>query len=119
MTYSRATGTCALDTSAKDIPPELLGYSLAKCLGARGEANGKLDITLREASSHEGGPGKAFVMGPEALFELALKSEQTLIRSNLEVTGLGAERMIRIDSRQRHDWLSAYYDRVEDQRDAA
>lgn len=119
MTYSRTTGTCVLDTSTKEIPPELLGYSLAKSLGARGERAGSLDITLREASSHGGGPGKAFVMGPDALFELALRSEQTLGRSNLEVAGLGAERMIRVVSRQRYEWLSSYYDRVEEQQDAA
>ena len=119
MTYSRATGTCALDTSLKDIPPELLGYSLAKSIGARNDKAGSIDITLREASNHEGGPGKAFVMGPDALFELALRSEQTLGRSNVEVAGLGAERMIRVDLRKRQDWLRAYFDRVEEQRDAA
>jgi hypothetical protein len=119
MTYSRATGACTLDASAKEIPAELLGYSLAKSLGARAEKSRMLDVTLREASNHIGGPGKAFVMGPDALFELALKSEQVLGRSNLEVAGLGAERMIRIVSRSRYEWLDAYYDRIEAQRHAA
>lgn len=119
MTYSRATGTCTLDTSIKEIPPELLGYSLAMSLGASGQKGGTLDITLREVSNHEGGPGKAFVVGPDALFELALRCEQALGRSNLEVAGLGAERMIRVVARQRIDWLRAYFDRVEEQRDAA
>jgi len=119
MTYSKATGTCVLNTSQKDVPAELFAYALAKSLGVSGEKIDKRDVTLREAAGQEGGPGKAFVMGPEPLFELALRSEQVLGRSSLEVAGLGAERMIRVQLRNRYDWLSDYYGRVEDQRSAA
>lgn len=119
MTYSRATGTCTLDAAIKDVPAELLGYALSKGLGLSGTGAKMIDITLREASSLEGGPGKAFVMGPDALFELALRSEPMVGRSKLEVAGLGAERTIRLASRHRHEWLADYYGRTGEKRNAA
>lgn len=119
MTYSRSTGACSLNTSVKPVPAELLGYALSKAmiLGAPGPKT--YDVTLREAASKEGGPGKSFVMGPDALFELALSGEQMLGRADLEVAGLGAERTIRLAQRSSIDWLAAYYDRVLERRHAA
>jgi hypothetical protein len=119
MTYSRATGACAVVTSAKAVPPELLGFALSKSmlLGAPGSKS--YDVTLREAVSKEGGPGKAFVMGPDALFELALKAEQVLGSDVLAVAGLGAERTIRLVRGVAEDWLARYFDRVTEQRRAA
>ena len=119
MTYSRSTGSCSLSTTAKNVPPELLGYAIAKSLfmGATDQRN--CEVTLREAVSKDGGPGKAFVMGSDALFEMALKAEQALGRGELELSGLAAERTIRVVQRRPREWLAAYYDRVTEHRRAA
>src|SRR5437588_6361618 len=119
MTYSRSTGSCSLSTAAKPIPPELLGYAIAKSLFMGISDQRSCEVTLREAVSKDGGPGKAFVMGPDALFELALKAEQVLDRAELEVSGLGAERTIRLVQRHPREWLAAYYERVVERRHAA
>lgn len=120
MTYSRSTGACSLNTGLKPVPPELLGFAIARApfLGSSGQ--GSCEVTLREAASRDGGPGKVYVMGPDALFELALSAEQELGPSSLAVAGLGAERTIRIAQREKPcSWLEAYYDRVLERRCAA
>jgi hypothetical protein len=120
MTYSRSTGACSLNTGLKPVPPELLGYSIARApfLGSSGQ--GSYEVTLREAASRDGGPGKVYVMGPDALFELALSAEQELGPSSLAVAGLGAERTIRVAQCEKPwNWLEAYYDRVLERRRAA
>jgi hypothetical protein len=119
MTYSRSTGSCSLSTGLKPIPPELLGYALSKSLVMGASDQRTCDVTLREAVSKDGGPGKVYVMGPDALFELALKAEEALGRAELEVSGLGAERTIRVRQRNSLKWLAAYYDRVVERRHAA
>jgi hypothetical protein len=119
LTYSRSTGACSLATGVKPLPPEILGYALSKSsiLGAPGAKS--YDVTLREAAGKDGGPGKAFIVGPDALFELALKGEQLLGRSGIEVAGLGAERTLRLPRRTCVDWLESYYDRLREQRHVA
>jgi hypothetical protein len=119
MTYSRSTGACSLNTGQKALPPELLGYAIKRApLLLSGEA-GSSDVTLREAVSKDGGPGKVFVMGPDALFELALKAEHVLGKSTIAVAGLGAERTIRVKTQAPERWLEAYYQRVTESRHAA
>ena len=119
MTYSRASGSCILNTSVKSVPAELLAYALTRGHPSDAKRAKPLEVTLREAASQEGGPGKVFVMGLEALFEIALKSEQVLGRDNFQVAGLGAERTMRVSARCGLDWLLSYYDRVTVMRDAA
>lgn len=120
MTYSRSTGACSLNTGLKPVPPELIGYSIARAPFMTGGGQGTCDVTLREAASRDGGPGKVFVMGADILFELVLKAENELGRSSLAVAGLGAERTIRIVQRMKAcDWLESYYVRVLERRHAA
>lgn len=119
MTYSRSTGACSLNTGLKSVPPELLGYALSKSLFMGNADQRSSDVTLREAASKDGGPGKAYAMGADALFELALKAEQALGSSEMGISGLGAERTIRLTQRPPREWLAAYYGRCEERRHAA
>jgi hypothetical protein len=119
MTYSKSTGACSLSTGPKSVPPELLGYALSRSLFMGIADPRPSDVTLREAASKDGGPGKAYAMGADALFELALKAERTLNSSEMKVSGLGAERTIRLIQRPPQDWLAAYYDRTMERKHAA
>lgn len=119
LTYSRSTGGCTLMTGLKPIPPELLGYSLSKSLFMGVGLKRQVDVTLREAATKDGGPGKVFVMNADALFELGLQAEQTLGAAEFAVSGLGAERTFRLMQRSTKDWLSLYYDRLREKRNAA
>lgn len=119
LTYSRATGACSSVTGMKSVPAELLGYALAKSLFIVGGQKRQVDVTLREAASKDGGPGKAFVMNSDALFELGLQAEAVLGSAEFAVSGLGAERTFRVMQRSTKDWLAMYYDRVREQKHAA
>lgn len=119
LTYSRTTGACSLSTGLKDIPGELLGYALAKSLFFGGGQNRQVDVTLREAASKDGGPGKVFAMHPDALFELGLQTETALGSAHFAVSGLGSERTFRVMQRSTTDWLDMYYGRVSEIKHAA
>jgi hypothetical protein len=120
MTYSRSTGACSLNTGLKPVPSELLGYAVARAPFLGTDGHGSCEITLREAASRDGGPGKVFVMGADALFELSLRAEHELGQLSLAVAGLGAERTLRIVQRERpSSWLESYYDRILVRRHAA
>ena len=119
LTYSKATGACSSVTGIKSVPAELLGYALSKSLFIVGGQKRQLDITLREAASKDGGPGKVFVMNADALFELGLQAEVALGSAEFSVSGLGAERTFRVMQRSTKEWLAMYYDRVREQKHAA
>ena len=59
MTYSRSTGACSLNTGVKPVPPELLGYAIAKAHVSGERWPRTCDVTLREAASRDGGPGRS------------------------------------------------------------
>ena len=119
LNYSRATGSCSLNAGMKDVPAELLGYALAKSLFMGGGGRRQVDVTLREAASKDGGPGKSFVMNSDTLFELSLRAEDALGPDVFAVAGLGSERTIRIAQRPPKEWLAMYYDRVKEKKNAA
>ncbi len=119
LTYSRSTGACSLSTGLKDIPSELLGYALAKSLFMGGGQKRQVDVTLREAATKDGGPGKVFVMNADALFELGLQAEQSLGPTEFAVSGLGSERTFRVMQHSTKDWLSMYYERIREKKHAA
>jgi hypothetical protein len=119
LTCSRSTGSCSLSTASKPVPAELLGYAISRSFFLGGADQRSYETTLREATSKDGGPGKSFVMGSDSLFELALKAEQLLGRGEFVISGLGAERTIRVAQHRPRDWLAAYYDRILEHRRAA
>ena len=119
LTYSRSTGSCSLNTRGKPVPSELLGYAISKSLFMGATNKGTVEVTVREAATKDGGPGKAFVMGADALFELALKAEQELGPKEISISGLAAERTIRLTQRPPKDWLASYYSRVKERKNAA
>ena len=50
------------------------------------------DISVRESATHEGGPGKAFVLTSEPLLSLALQAENADQNKNIQVDGLAGDR---------------------------
>jgi hypothetical protein len=74
--------------------------------------DGKTDITLLDAARAPGGPGRAFVLTTESLYEVATQAESNL-SGEIEIVGLAGARALRITNRPPLDWLKAYYQRLE------
>lgn len=89
------------------IPAELIGYNTALVfLEARG-GRGTVDLAIERLAREQGGPGAALQAGPERLYEVLQTVEQT--SDELAITGLGAERVLRLPQRDPNGWMAAYY----------
>ena len=94
-------------TEPKAVPPELIGYNIAlNRLEAQG-AEGTVDLPIESLAREPGGPGPAFQVSAENLYELLQRAERT--HRDFKIAGLGAERVLRIPRRTPLEWLERYY----------
>ncbi len=109
MTNFRASAYYQLHQGVKDVPVEVFGYALARILPEEANQQKSVDIPISEAARGSGGPGRAFVLTSESLFELASALEAEDRSRTIQIAGLAGERMIRIPSRTPLAWAKEYY----------
>ena len=73
------------------------------------DGKGNIDITIRQAAQMFGGPGRAFLLTGESLFEVALSAESSVKSEEIKIAGLAGERVIRIPRKSPLDWMREYY----------
>lgn len=109
MRHLRSSGVYEIDFDRRDLPPEIFAYSLARTFGGDlPEDASRLEITVSQAAGRRGGPGRAFCLTAEGVFEEAMRLEAAYPDA-LEIGGLAGERLLRLDSTAPIDWLTAYY----------
>lgn len=110
LSYFRTSKYYQVHQGEKEIPTHLLGYALSMAFEEVREGEDTVDISVREAATHEGGPGKAFVLTSESLLSLALQAEETDSNKDIQIVGLAGDRRIRIRRMQPVDWMRNHYD---------
>ena len=113
LSYFRTSKYYQVHQGEKEIPTHLLGYALAMAFEEARTGKDTFDISVREAATHEGGPGKAFVLTSESLLSFALHAENADQNKNIQVDGLAGDRRIRIRRMQPVDWLRNHYDMIQ------
>lgn len=113
LSYFRTSRYYQVHQGEKEIPPHLLGYALSMAFEESRTGKDTFDISVREAATHEGGPGRAFVLTSESILSLALHAEETDPNKDIQVVGLAGDRRIRIRPMQPVDWLRNHYDRIQ------
>ena len=108
MSYFRSSGYYQMHQGLKVIPAHVLGYCLAVAFPECQEGTGRRDIGVSHAARAMGGPGRAFALTPEGVFELALTAEASGER-DIEVAGHAGSRVIRVVSRPAIEWVEACY----------
>ena len=109
LSYFRTSKYYQVHQGEKEIPTHLLGYALSMAFEEARTGQDTFDISVREAATHEGGPGKAFVLTSESLLSLALHAEETDSNKDIQVVGLAGDRRIRIRRMQPVNWLRNHY----------
>ena len=109
ISHFKTSGYYQTHQGRKDIPAELFGYALSKAFRDAADGKGTTDITLLDAARAAGGPGRAFLLTTEALFEVANQAESTLEDGSIEIVGLAGNRAIRTVRRFPLEWLEQYY----------
>ena len=113
LSYFRTSKYYQVHQGEKDIPTHLLGYALSMAFEEARKGKDTFDISVREAATHEGGPGRAFVLTSEPLLSLALHAENADQNKNIQVDGLAGDRRIRIRRMQPVDWMRNHYDMIQ------
>ena len=113
LSYFRTSRYYQVHQGEKEIPPHLLGYALSMAFEEVREGEDTVDISVREAVTRSGGPGRAFVLTSESLLSLALQAEETDPNKDIQVGGLAGDRRIRIRRMQPVDWLRNHYGRIQ------
>ncbi len=118
LRHYRTSGYYEAQTGPKRVALEIIGYSLAISHLTEGDNDATIDLTIREAATAAGGPGRCFMLSAEELFELALRQED--VGLGLEIAGLAGERTLRVRAQSPLDWAIQYYKQPEERRcDAA
>ena len=110
LSYFRTSGYYQVHQGEKEIPSHLLGYALSMSFEEIREGEDTVDISVIEAVTRSGGPGRAFVLTSESLLSLAIHAEETDPNKDIQVIGLAGDRRIRIRRMQPVDWLRNHYD---------
>lgn len=109
LSHFRASGYYELDLGVKRIPDELLGYSLARANDAETASGKSLEVPIQLAAAQAGGPGRAFCLTAEMLFEQIVGAGNAGPDGEFELVGLAGERIIRVPARAPSGWLKKYY----------
>lgn len=108
LTYFRSSGHYQLHSGQKDIHPYLFCYALSKM--ATENTDGDLEISVQDATRSQGGPGRAFVLTAETLFDTALIAEARLPKGIFAIKGQAGERLLHLERRSPTAWLEEYYE---------
>ena len=110
LSYFRTSRYYQVHQGEKEIPAHLLGYALSMAFEESRTGKDTFPISVREAATRLGGPGRAFVLTSESLLSLALHAEEGDPNKHIQVDGLAGDRRIRIRRMRPVDWLSNHYD---------
>ncbi|MCY3869455.1 MAG: DUF4007 family protein [Gemmatimonadetes bacterium] len=113
LSYFRSSEYYQVHQGEKEIPTHLLGYVLSIAFEESRTGKDTFPISVREAATCLGGPGRAFVLTSESLLSLALQAENADPNKNIQVDGLAGDRRIRIRRMQPVDWLRNHYDMIQ------
>lgn len=109
LRYLRSSGVYQMDLESAEIPPEMFAYSLTKSFeGDVPEGAGEIEVSVGQAAGRPGGPGSAFGLTAEGVFEQAMKLESAY-PDDLEIGGLAGERILKLGSSSPVSWLTQYY----------
>lgn len=106
LSFSRESGFYVPNYGPKNLPPEMLGYSIAAVLfDAFDERLKRISLTVSEVAALRSGPGRALYMRPEDVYDFALNAEKVLGEEWVRVRGQAGSRMIEVKHVSKEDWL--------------
>ncbi len=112
LSFFKTSGYYQLHHEVKPIPPEVLGYSLAKAFEHAAGGAKASDISVTDAARKPGGPGRCFALTAETLFEVASRAESLSHDGAIEISGMAGDRVIRVKQQSPLDWVVAHFENI-------
>jgi len=109
LSYYRTSGYFHVHHGAKRIPASVFGYVMSLAFSDLTGSGEKTDIKLLDAARKTGGPGRAFCLNGESLFEtvsqIEAESEQII-----QIAGMAGDRTIRLHCMPPNEWATLFYE---------
>lgn len=103
LSHFRSSGNFQLHHQAKMINPYVFGYCVSKCYDDAGMG----DISVQRLLREPGGPGRAFILNSESLYETLVnvmnKSDE------IRIQGHAGQRAVAVPKRTPMEWVKALY----------
>lgn len=106
LSHYRTSGYYETNQGPKIIPAQIICYSLTRAFRGNTQ-DGEIQAPVQDAAQRRGGPGNAFCMTAESLYETSVQAEHA--RIGLEIQGLAGERRLVLKQRDEIDWMREYY----------
>ena len=103
MSYYRSSGYYQLHHAPKNIPPSVFGYCVARAFPDAGQG----DIAIQRLMREPGGPGRAFVLTSESLYEMLVELMKDC--DNIRIRGHAGQRAIAVPQWKPLKWVAEYY----------
>jgi hypothetical protein len=114
LNHYRSSNSYRIEQGKKMVPPHLIGYSVFKALETQGtesvvEVGDFERVTIQEAVTGSGQPGRAFALSSEALFETLVEAGQ-LFPAEIKIEYAAGDRALLVEKKTNLlDWMKAYY----------
>ncbi len=121
LRHFRVSGFYQVNRNRKDIPSHLLGYCVSRDEGLRSLAatTKSIELTFQQAAHQPNSPGRVFALSTESLFDYVVSIEAQ-DDSDISISGLAGDRILKVRSRPPLEWLTAYFEvAIAGERDAA
>lgn len=106
MNFYRFSNSYEMHLTPKPVPAEIVCYCMAREFHKQAQSG----VTIRDATTAIMGPGRAFLLTSEALYDLMAETEQQLQGQGLQVRARGGERIVTLQDRPTEAWVTAYYE---------
>ena len=114
LSYYKTSGYYQLHQGVKDVPLDIFCYAMTRAFGDTRQRTKVVDIRLHDAARQEGGPGRAFCLSGETLFELVSQLESRATDNELQIAGIAGDRAIRLRCHSPLEWIEKFYKHAEE-----
>ena len=104
ITFSRESGFYNAEYGLKEIPSEILGYSIVS-IESEPQDSPYISYSIPELVALRSGPGRTLLLRAEELYDLAIKAEQKLGEEWIRIRGLAGNRLIEVKNVDKAEWL--------------
>ena len=109
LNYYKNSGQYQVHQGVKDVPLEVFCYSMSIAFSESLRRTKVSDIRLHAATRQAAGPGRAFCLTGESLFETVSRLEDVAKDKEIQIAGIAGDRAIRIQSLSPFEWIERFY----------
>ena len=112
MNYYRTSGYYQVTKDNKNLNPYIFLYAASTCSTRNNNSSNTAytEVPFFELTRMDNGPGRAFLLSNEGLFELLMSYENSAAGPEVRLLGLAGDRLVRFLNKKPLEWMTDYYE---------